>query len=532
MYSANHPTGVSKPVLGSLFSSRAALAAITPLLLLTPLAAHAEEPKKIFIDSPLTDEADTITIEKTVDLTEDSDFGGGTDMVTNNSVITIGAHRTAPTTVNLINLETLKNQGLIDMRNGHVGDVLHVTLDYYGATANSRIGLDIGPNGADKLVVDSTAYGGTMIVLGGVTARTATLTGDNGPVLVQASGATKSGVFRVENGEIGLVRYGLLYDDNAKTYRLKSVAGLRSFELLKVSEGVNQVWRRSADAWSAHVMNQRDSGGSQGAGVWGQMHGQWLDRDDIVPATGRDLHLGYRQTTYGGQMGVDLINNTTDDSNILLGVTGGYSNARIRFSGVAGQLVKMDGFNLGAYTSLSSGGYFFNALAKVDRQSINVRSEADIPDFDATSFGGLVEVGGRSDVDGLGYEQLFSLSYVSSRLDDIPGGGVNLDFDRAAGFLAKAGVRTTLENEVFGGALTFQGGLFLAHDFTVKNAATLSSGDTKERLLDKGARTFGQLSVGLTYKSTDGMIAFLETSGDYGGGREGGSVRIGARYGF
>jgi len=61
---------------------------------------------------------------------------------------------------------------------------------------------------------------------------------------------------------------------------------------------------------------------------------------------------------------------------------------------------------------------------------------------------------------------------------------------------------------------------------------TLVAEKASERLSDDGGRTFGQASLGLNYRTSGGLITFVEANGDYGGGREGGGVRIGARYAF
>lgn len=541
--------GVQKPVAGRFASSVAISAAITPLILLSPLAFpsaaraavtttaddetfETQEAAKNFGDMPLTDTDNLVNHDKTIDLIGDINFGAGSDSLVNTGVITIGAKSTAPVSVTLQSLESLKNSGLIDLRNGHGGDLLTLSGDYSGAT-NARLGLDIGPDGADKLVVGGVASGKTNILLQGVSAQTATLTGDKGPVLVQGGASSKEDAFSIENAEVGLIRYGLVFDATARTYRLKGVAGQRVYEALKISEGASSTWRRSADAWSAHVTGLRDGDrATVGAGVWGEVHGQWMDRDDKNASDSRRVHVGYRQTTQGGQAGVDLINAALDESRIVIGVTGGYTDAQMRFSGIAAQDVKLSVVNLGGYLAFSRNGYFLNALAKADRQSIKVRGEAAVPDFDGKSFGAQLEVGNRGEEDGLAFEQLIGVSYVSTRLDDMAILSQRLDFDKASGFLAKAGVRGTSQRDVFGGALIVQAAAFVAHDFTVKNELTLISKGEKETLSHDGGHTFGQVIMGISFRSAGGAIVSLDGHGDYGGGREGGGVRLGARFGF
>jgi hypothetical protein len=515
--SSAHRAGAFTPAAGRFRASTALSAILVSMMALSPLAAHAADPSKTFDDKTLTDDDDVITNSKSIDLTEDIDFGAGGDALTNNGTITIGAKSTTPVQVTLISLEALRNTGTIDMRNGHVGDVLT-------------------PDGADKLVVGDVANGSTAIVLGGLSAKSALLTGDKGPVLVQAGAGSKADAFTVENYEIGLIHYDLVFDAATNSYRLKGVAGQRVYEALKISEGATSVWRQSADAWSAHVASLRDAGSNaNGAGVWGQAYGGRQDRDDEIAASAqRKVAVDYEQTTYGGQMGVDLINGGLDDGRITLGLTGGYADSKMRFSGVAGQEAKLSVINVGGYVALTNGGFFVNALAKADRQSIKVNNTVDGIDskVDGTAYGAQVEAGHRFGEDGLAYETLLGVNYVSARLDDMETLGQRLDFDNATGFVAKAGLRGSAQSDLLGGALTTYGAAFVAHDFSVKSGVTLVSGDQSEHLSKDGGRTFGQLTVGASYRTSSGAITFVEAGGDYGGGRSGGGLRVGARFGF
>lgn len=530
--------GALAPVAGRRAPSRAAIVAPLVLSLLCPLAAQAadapKEPSRKFGDTILTDGDDHVTNDKTVDLVEDVDFGGGSNALSNSGVITIGAAATAPVQVRLMSLEALKNTGTIDLRNGRVGDTLTLSGDYNGAS-KARLGLDVGSNGADKLVVGDVANGKTAVVLGGLTGQTAVLTGDKGPILIQAGAGSTANAFDIENNEIGFVRYGLAFDSATGAYRLKGTAGQRAYETLKISEGAANVWRQAADAWSSHVAALRDAGAdADGGGLWGQAYGARHDRDDEVAAADRRVAVDYRQTTYGGQMGADLINGELgEDGRVLIGLTGGYTDARMRFSGLAGQDVTLRVVNVGGYMALTRGGFFVNALAKADRQAVKVREpvEGASAKLDGTSYGARIEAGGRSEGDGLMYEQLLSISYVSTRLDDLAVLSQRVDFGDAAGFVAKAGVRGAVETESLGGALTTYGSAFVVHDFTVKDGVDLVSGGQTEHLTHDGGRTFGQLTAGFSYRSGP-SITFLEATGDYGGGHHGGGLRLGARVAF
>lgn len=534
MLNSAHRTGPT-PVAARFRASTALAAILAPMIVMAPVIAHAADPLHFFGDKELTNSADMATNDKTIDLTQDIDFLDGEDGLTNNGVITVGANATTPVKVSLISLEALLNKGgLVDLRNGHTGDVLSISGDYNGS-GKARLGLDVGPDGADQLIVGDIANGSTAITLGVLSAKTAVLTGDKGPILIQAGAGSKDDAFTIENNEIGFIHYSMVYDAKTAAYRLKGVAGQRAYEALKFSEGASTVWRQSAEAWSAHVASLRDAGtAANGAGLWGQAYGARQDRDDDIGKIPNRFSIDYEQTTYGGQMGVDLINAGLDDGHITLGVTGGYADAKMRFSGVAGQQTKLSVVNLGGYVAITNGGFFVNALAKADRQSIKARNTVDGIDakFDGKSFGAQVETGHRFGDDALAYETLLGVSYVSTRLDDMETLGQRLDFDNATGFVAKAGVRGSARSDLMSGVLTTYGAAFVAHDFTVKNGLTLVSGGQSDHLSKDGGRTFGQLTVGASYRTEGGTITFAELGGDYGGGRSGGGLRVGARVGF
>lgn len=500
--------------------------------------AQDEGPAKRFGDKDLTDDADSITNDKTVDLTADVDFGGGDDGLINNGVITIGANAKDPLHVTFKSLEGFRNNKLIDLRNGHGGDVLTVSGAYRGADA--RLGLDIAPSGADRLEVGGVANGKTLIVLGGVDAKSAFLTKGQGLVLVKAGKDSVADAFEIENQEIGFIRYGLTFDASDGSYRLTGGAGQRVYDGLKLSEGATNVWRQSADAWSAHAANLRDGAvnadgdpNEVGPGVWAQTFGQRMDRNDTVKVGDRGVATDYQQTSYGGQLGVDLINGSVGETSLVLGVTAGYADAKQRFN-VVDDSAKFQVFNVGGYLSLSREGYFLNAMAKADHHAIKVRGAADAIDdsLKGVSWGGQVEAGTRLEGDGLAYEHLLSISYVSTRLNDLKALDQRLDFGDSAGFVAKAGVRGSVEADALGGTLTSYGAAFVAYDFTIKNSLDFRSGDQVERLSRDGGRTFGQITLGAAFRTAGSATAFLEASGDFGGGRRGGGLRLGTRMGF
>ncbi|MEV9006474.1 autotransporter outer membrane beta-barrel domain-containing protein, partial [Klebsiella pneumoniae] len=92
----------------------------------------------------------------------------GTDLFVNTGIVSVLAGASRAATVALLGLDRFENRGgLIDLRNGHVGDQLVLPGDYVGS-AGARLGLDVrlsGDGAADTLVVKGAATGKTSIVL-------------------------------------------------------------------------------------------------------------------------------------------------------------------------------------------------------------------------------------------------------------------------------------------------------------------------------------------------------------------------------
>ena len=105
----------------------------------------------------LTDNDDTVVNTGTFRATGTSDFGAGDDVFTNHGSLVIPAGN-AVRSVKFSNLETFNNSGLIDLRNGQVGDTLTLDGTAYTGSGNSTLGLDVGTSNAG--VTDSNCASG------------------------------------------------------------------------------------------------------------------------------------------------------------------------------------------------------------------------------------------------------------------------------------------------------------------------------------------------------------------------------------
>ena len=158
------------------------------------------------------------------------------------------------------------NTGLVDLRNGHTGNVSASTpmsaarpSTAWGA---SRLGVDASLTAAltsDKLVIGAA---------GGTTALSVTDVSPGSPAALNFVGTTvvhatsgAPGAFTWVGHEKGFVDYELeaFTVAGGVNYNIVGLPGNAAFEFLKVPQMGQDFWRRSGDAWTAREQEVRDS---------------------------------------------------------------------------------------------------------------------------------------------------------------------------------------------------------------------------------------------------------------------------------
>jgi outer membrane autotransporter protein len=466
---------------------------------------------------------------------------GGALTFNNSGTFLVLPGTTTAGTVNLTGLESFNNSGTVDLRNGHAGDTLSVSGSFNG-TGNSVLALDanLAPAGtaslADRLVAGGAITGQTLLQVNALGSGGAILN----PGTIFATGGTGSsaGAFVLAPGSVdqGFIRYGLAFAPATNSYSLIGAPGDAVFRTLKVSEGAQQLWHKSADAIASHMSTTRNMATDEasGARIWGLMYGQVNRRETSQDASAfgqtRVADLTYKQDAFGGQMGFDF----GGARSLTFGVTGGYLNSHLGFANSLDN-VRYSVANAGVYASFYSGGLFANALAKYDHAWIDTNGVSAGYDEKLTgkSYGARGEIGFRLGSDSFHIEPVASIAYVRTNIETLKVLNANVDFDRLNGLRGKAGLRLGSDMTMGNGARmqVYAQGNYV-HEFKGKGGIAFTSGGTTLGYSNIALGDYGEAKAGFSIASLGGVTGFIEGFGDYGKNYKGGGGRAGLRFGF
>jgi len=489
---------------------------------------------------------DTVNNSGTYRASFDQDFGAGTDTFNNSGTLLVLPSTTIAGTVRFTGLEAFNNTGLIDLRNGHAGDLLALSSNFAGS-GNSALGIDVAfaPAGtastADRITAAGAITGSTTLLINQLGANGAVL--NAGTVFATGGAGSSATAFEIapQARNQGFIRYGVAFDPTTSTYSLLGTPSTAVFRTLKINEGAQQLWYKSADAWSGHMSELRDAkfagGGASGGRIWGQIYGQTDTRDaeQTVSAFGQSstVNLSYRQDAFGGQLGMDL-GSAGPDGALVFGVTGGYLNSDLTFQNTADR-VNYSTANIGAYASFVSGGLFANALAKYDYLWIDSKSQAAgyADKFHGMSYGAQGEAGFRLGGDRFYAEPVATIAYVRTDLKDLQALGDTIDFDKLDGLRGKAGVRVGSKFDVGGGAtaIVYAQGNYV-HEFKGKDGIAFTSGGTTLGYNNQRIGDYGEGKIGFSVVSASGVTGFVEGFGEDSNNYKGGGGRAGIRAKF
>ena len=235
----------------------------------------------------------------------------------------------------------------------------------------------------------------------------------------------------------------------------------------------------------------------------------------------------YEQQFEGLQGGVELASGP-----LRFGITGGFGNGKSVFE-VTGNRVEIDVKNIGAYAEYRSGGLWVNGLVKMDWVDVATDPGPGLAaEFDAKSFGALVNLGYRAEMGGFFIEPSAGIAWVNTEIDPYQSGGATIDFDDAESLRAHAGLR-------LGSVIDMgEGGATLAPYVGVRAFEELADGNTNRFTLgqtialgDDAPGTHGRAEAGFSLHSGS-VEAFLRGELDFGGDTEGKGVRGGIRLRF
>ena len=494
----------------------------------------------------LTANQDTVNNSGTFNANSNSDFGVGADLFNNSGTLRVLGLAPTAGTITLTGLESFANTGLIDLRNGHVGDVLVLPGSYSGS-GSAQLGLDVNLGGAtnlaDQLRIGGAASGSTVVSLTNLNTGPAVLSTSAGTLLVQAGSSSDANAFVLDGTLVdqGLVQYGIAYNPTTFSYNLIATPGAGVYRTAVFAEAARNLWLQSGDAWSGHMRELRDNVAANGAGsgggrIWGQILGQVEERTNTRNFTFNGVttpaNLGYRQDYFGAQMGVDFGGPAAGGS-FAFGITGGYINSNLNFAGSADR-INFDAVNAGVYASYSSGTFFFNALSKYDyywgdntSNSGRYSQKLNGSVYGAKAEAGL-RFGGR-----LWMEPSASVSYTHSNFDDFGVASGNFAFNDADGVRGKAGARVGVTSDIGPATLTIYAGGNYVHEFKGQDNVTFTSGGQTVAFTNQRIRDYGEGTIGMNIGSKEGAISgFFEGRYANGGDYEGYGGRAGLRFRF
>jgi trimeric autotransporter adhesin len=495
-------------------------------------------------DIRFTGGADVVNNTGTFVVGPNPDFGAGADVFGNSGTVQFLGGATAPVTRIFAGLETFNNTGgLIDLRNGIVGDVLTLPGTFSGMGA-STLGLDASLSGSgvsDRLVIGGAATGSTVLLVD--FSGPATL--NPGAVLVQAGAGTQAGAFALDGGarNFGLIEADLVFDPAVNTFTLVGTPSVAVYRAAGFGDAARNLWYKSADAWSGHMRSLRDGAwgsgaGSSGGGLWVQMHAARDNRDKVVDANSfglaRRFDLGFQQDYFGGQAGFDFGGSAGDDGNFALGVTGGYINSRVNFADVTDHL-SFDAFNGGAYATVNSGSLFVSVLGKYDYYKANSTSQSGqyAAKFKGDAYGAQAEIGFRLGSDTFFVEPIGTIAYVRTNLNDLDIQNAVIDFRNADGFRGKLGARmgASIAGSGANAIVLYAGGNYV-HEFRDDDNIDFISGGQTIRIANGPRGDYGEGMIGINISATNMVSGFIEANGAKGsdfdafGGRAGLRIRF------
>jgi outer membrane autotransporter protein len=381
------------------------------------------------------------------------------------------------------------------------------------------------------------------------------------PVVI-VGGTTTATNFDLPGGAIdkGFFNYDLFLRPD-KVWVLASAPNQRANELPRLVSAAEEIWHQASALWLDRTADLRSQfmgpmanasaacdpriprkvpcvasnayGG--GPGLWLRGFGDWSRSNATANSTlfGRTttFDVGFDQSTYGVQGGVDWATNRLGYSSFMVGVLAGYVGSNVDFTSLS--RATFSGGNVGAYATFLNGGLFADSLIMANFGDMRFKSAPLLnTKSNVATFGGHFDFGYRFPMQGGWFaEPLASLEYVKAVFQDmaIPGTTVALGGDSVRGRLG-ARFGTTFVS----GSMRMEPSLTLSlwNNFRGDNTTTLTSGGFVVDLPDAGTtKTYGEVGLALNvFELGTHWSGFLKGDARFGNSYRGGSAKGGFRY--
>ncbi len=510
-------------------------------------AATINNAGHIFGRANLTANNDTVNNTGTWTAYGTTNFGAGTDTFNNSGTVRVAPLASVATTTNWTGLEAFNNSGLVDLRNGHTGDVFNLTSDTGGTTfagsGNSALGVDASLSAAltsDRLNIGAAA-GSTSLLVNDTTPGSPGALNFTGVTVVHATSGAP-GAFTWVGRQKGFVDYELEAFGGAGgvNYNIVGLPDQAAFEFLKVPQMGQDFWRRSGDAWTAREQEIRDSmwGSSpatrgEGWEMWSQAQigGERLSREQNFTIGGTTFtpNLGTNDDWRGFQVGADHLSPT----NWMWGFTGGFLEQNTQFRADRNS-VDLTGWNFGAYAGWTSGRFFVNGLVKGDwfDAKANLTTIPAYQTFSGDTWGAKGETGFRFGGERFYMEPVADLAWTTTHTNDanFTSLATNFNFGTANSLRGSVGARVGGD---WGSIMPYVG-LYAVQEFEGKNDVTMVTGAGCPvnclSLTDTRPGGYGRADLGFTTKSWNGLEGFMKGEAEFGNHTEGFAGRLGVRW--
>jgi hypothetical protein len=491
----------------------------------------------------LTSTGNTVTNNGRIDALGDSSFGAGAgNTLTNTGVIAIRPGQTAPGSVKFTGLtSTINAGGLIDLRNGQVGDTLTLSGTFIG-TGASRLGLDVNltqPGAADRLIVTGAATGSTAISINQLTQGTGLLT--NGLVVVQGGAGASASAFTLAGGSVtnGLVTYSLAFNAANNSFALFGTPSMSAYEIEKVQEGARQTFYQTNDAISSHIDSLNDPGASTAGGdpvrysaLWAVFYGNdnTYNRNQTMSAFGQTSTMGfaYGDRMFGGQFGYDR----RFGRSLLLGLTGGFDENILRFS-ANNDKFSYRGGNIGAYGQWRSGPIFMNVIGRYEHYSLQIDSYSAgftaKPNGD--TWGGKAEIGAYFG-SRLYVEPHASIEYVRSSTDSFTALNSTFAFSDGEGTRGRVGLRVGSLLVQGPSVLRFYLGADAVRELSGSDRVSFTNNGQTVPFLNPRMGSYVQAKIGGSYEIGPRLRGYVEGIEDFGSHYSGIGAKVGISFKF
>lgn len=401
----------------------------------------------------------TVNNAGTWNVNGDSSFGGaGTTNVLNNTgtinVSPATGTTVTPNTVTLTNLSAINNAGgAIDLTKGESLDT--GTAVFNGGTTSNGVNstLRINANSTSGvLFVPSTGTGATQVVLADIP-KTHPAMNFNGETLVTGNAfgnGPSAGSFgfgasaaNADQNE-GFVDYRLVYNGATATtpanYTLFGLPGQAVFEALNIPYALQDFWRHSANQLTLRQQSIRDSMVGQnptrpeGWEFWAQPYGgeDYYKRPDVYRFGGFTFgSIGNHNDTVGLQVGADALANWMGGHGYW-GFTGGVEQQTTHFQFDDSNDLYSVGGNIGMYGGMDWGGFYVNALGKIDWDNMNTNffTAGFSPTNTYKAYGARAEAGYRWPWQGFYVEPSVRGNFIwNDSVDLAPAGAALRTFD-------------------------------------------------------------------------------------------------------